>query len=171
MKKGFTLIELMVVVVIIGALSAIAVPQYLRAVERARASEALTYNNAIAKALVTWRAEHGSCTGDITQLPLDMAFPGGSDTVNNVNRQRTDRFAFLTTTDCIVVGTKWSGNNIYSIVTTTLNSAGPGVGSRGKSFCRGPDQICQQVTSNTDSNACDWGLSTILGNDGDCFPF
>ena len=40
-KKGFTLVEVLTVVIIVGVLSSLALPQYRRVVERARATEAI----------------------------------------------------------------------------------------------------------------------------------
>ena len=57
-SKGFTLIELMIVVAIIAILAAIAIPQYKRFQAKAKAAEAKTNLGAIATAEESYHAEH-----------------------------------------------------------------------------------------------------------------
>ncbi len=56
-KKGFTLIELMIVVAIIGVLAAVAIPMYKQHVIRARMAEAVNAIRYISTALVAYKQD------------------------------------------------------------------------------------------------------------------
>lgn len=56
MKKAFTLIELIIVVLIIAILAMLAIPQYIKAVERSKGGEARFHLRQIAGALGQYRA-------------------------------------------------------------------------------------------------------------------
>ncbi|MGA2774964.1 MAG: prepilin-type N-terminal cleavage/methylation domain-containing protein [Candidatus Omnitrophota bacterium] len=58
MRKGFTLIELIIVVIAIGILATIAVPQYLKAVERAKSAKAKHALSLVSQAEKMYRAQN-----------------------------------------------------------------------------------------------------------------
>ena len=83
-NKGFTLIELLVVVLIIGILASIALPQYYRAVNRAKFAEADVIIDAAKKNSIIYTSAHGwnfsntvLFTGDSAAADIEM--PGTCD--------------------------------------------------------------------------------------------
>src|SRR5262245_11322032 len=71
-QKGFTLIELMIVVSIIGILAAIAIPNILRYQAKSRQSEAKTSLSAIFVSETAYFGEQGRY-GDTTQVGYTLA--------------------------------------------------------------------------------------------------
>ncbi len=72
MKKGFTLLELIVVIVIIGILATLGFTQYSMVVERGRAAEGLSILGLIRKAEIAYNLENGTYTINITQLSVSV---------------------------------------------------------------------------------------------------
>ena len=69
-EEGFTLVELIVVVMMIGILSSIAIPQFMTAADKAKQKEATGIVAALIKASTAYQTEYGSLpttAGDIEE--------------------------------------------------------------------------------------------------------
>lgn len=129
-KKGFTMLELLMVVIIIGILATLAVPQYMSFIEKARAAEAMSTIGAIRTAENLYKLENGTYAGSIDLLAIEAptsgsatywtySVSGGSDTGFTVTARRTSKKAgsnvagqtiILNWTDAS--GESWSGSHI-----------------------------------------------------------
>jgi len=74
-QRGFTLIELMIVVAIIGILTAIAFPLYANIQARARVAKAQADARTLASAVVVYSAHTGSLPGGLSDLAVTVTDP------------------------------------------------------------------------------------------------
>lgn len=77
-KSGFTLIELLVVVLIIGILASVALPQYEKAVEKSRATQALTLLKSVYQAQLIYKMANGTFASSFDDLDINTSWTGTS---------------------------------------------------------------------------------------------
>lgn len=114
-QKGFTLIELMIVVAIIGILAAIAIPQYQNYIARSQVTEAFTLMNG-AKTAIQDNLQANSCTAVVT---ADDTIPGKYGSLVITKGAPT---ATTTATGCTMTYT--FGSDASSLLVTKKIAAG-----------------------------------------------
>ncbi len=115
LKKGFTLLEVLIVVIIIGILVAIALPQYTTTLEKAKSAEAATNIGTLRTAIDRYWYQNSStdpANTDITKLDIDNP--------NSVTNRLYDyaisaNSSDATTRTYTVTATRTAGSNTYTV--------------------------------------------------------
>ncbi len=111
-KSGFTLLEILVVVIIVGVLASVAMPLLFRNVERAHGSEALNIIGTIKRAIEGCAFQFGGNSATCNSwVRLDMTDPSASAT------QQSSHFTYA-------AFSALGPNTIYTITATRVSLNG-----------------------------------------------
>ena len=158
-NQAFTLIEVLVVVLIIGILAAIAVPQYQVAVGKSRLATIKDLTNSIAQAQELFYLSNGRYSESLENL--DMSFPAGG-TFNANKNVITYSWGYCSIEDrsnsgCLI---NFSNTWIYYVVYHKYVTSQYKIYIEGKTFCQTSKntigmKICKSDTGAT-STAPGW---------------
>jgi len=127
-RDGFTLMEVMIVILIIGTLAALAIPYYRKSMEASRANDALTLSVMIANANKMYKLDRGVwASGQIT----NSCNTGTCD--NTINPPPTDACNLIR---CAYVSShNWDGSKYYFYSCNPDSGAGGGCCATNRVSC------------------------------------
>jgi len=111
-KQGFTLVELMIVVAIIGLLSAVALPQFLNARNRADSKAKIGELVGLAKECATFQAEADSSTTAV-KTPWGSTIWCGGSAPSDLSTMSSMTWAVSQTVTCL--GSTMAGKTMVTV--------------------------------------------------------
>jgi len=121
-KKGFTLLELIVVIVILGILATLATTQYTKMVEKSRGAEARMALGSIRTNQAAMRLQNGSCSETDADVGIGNDYPDTCTVTHyfSYNLEGASGNLFTATaTRCTVNGKSPQASAAASITLTT----------------------------------------------------
>jgi type IV pilus assembly protein PilA len=122
---GFTLIELLVSIVIIGVLSAIALPSYLNQAAKTRASEAKSFLGTINRSQQAYRLERNTFASSLADLDVQItgkyyvySVGGGSSSSSTTAKAQNNQAAMKVSS----AGVNQTGDSFTQIICETVDT-------------------------------------------------
>jgi type IV pilus assembly protein PilA len=128
-RKGFTLVELAVVIVIIGVLAAFGVPQFLKSVERSKAAEAFNYLAAVRAAQERYLAKNGYYYGSTAGVDATNGVWPADSTTNetlDINQSKPKYFVLGKITESHALDTDGKAAPTWELTLTRNGSSSYG---------------------------------------------
>jgi len=123
-KQGFTLVEILIVVVILGILAAIVIPQFTNASESARASSLVSQLQTIRAQLELYQVQHGGSYPDLSTNWDDMTVAAGGF---GPYLQQAPKNPFegnsTTTADAAAAGVGWEYDSTNGTIKAVMSTA------------------------------------------------
>ena len=114
-SKGFTLIEMMIVIVVIGVIASIAIPSYTNSIRKGRRGDAQQGLMEVANRLEGFYARNATYTTDLSQVGYANAgwndIRGGSETV--YYQIRVNNPGGCNIANCFVLESQGQGDQVF----------------------------------------------------------